>query len=60
MPSGWYLLFLLLRLLAIGWLVLQTWWLARDRMPRVVSPAETDPLAGPLTDAPDALLVRVT
>lgn len=60
MPSGWYLLFLLLRLLAIGWLVLQTWWLARDRMPRVVSAAETDPLAGPLTDAPDALLVRVT
>ena len=59
MPSGWYLLFLLLRLLSIGWLVAQTWWQVRDRMPMVLSPAETDPLAGPLTDAPDELIVRV-
>jgi hypothetical protein len=59
LPSGWYLLFLLLRLLAIGWLVLQTWWLARDRLPQIFSSHETDPLAGPLRDAPDALIVRV-
>ena len=59
LPSGWYLLFLALRLLAIGWLVLQTWWQARDRMPQVLSFYETDPLAGPLRDAPDALIVRV-
>ncbi len=59
LPSGWYLLLLLVRLLAIGWLVVQVWWQARDRMPHVVSPRETDPLAGPLRDAPDALIVRV-
>lgn len=59
LPSGWYMVVLLLRLLGIGWLVLQTWWLVRDRMPRMISPEETDPLAGPLTDAPDAMRVRI-
>lgn len=59
LPSGWYLLLLVVRLLGVGWLVAQTWSMARARMPWLVSAAETDPLAGPLTDAPDALVVRV-
>ena len=60
MPSGWYFLLVVVRLLGVGWLALLTWWLVRDRMPRSVSPDETDPLAGPLTDAPDALIVRAS
>ena len=47
MPSGWYLVFLLLRLLAIGWLALQTWWLAWDRLPEPCEPDEFGPGTGP-------------
>ncbi|MFZ1285464.1 MAG: glycosyltransferase 87 family protein [Candidatus Phosphoribacter sp.] len=59
LPSGWYALTLVVRLAGVGWLVVQTWRMARDRLPQLASPAESDPLAGPLANAPDALIVRV-
>jgi hypothetical protein len=36
----------------------QTFLIARQRLPAFADPIEPDQLAGPITDAPDALLVR--
>ncbi|MGB8383263.1 MAG: hypothetical protein WCG47_18785 [Dermatophilaceae bacterium] len=59
LPAGWYTLFLLLRIAAVAWLAVQVWRTAQARAPRAAEPEETDELAGPVRDAPDALVVRV-
>lgn len=59
LPTGWYVLFLALRVAAVGWLAVQAWRTARARLPVAVEPLESDELAGPVRDAPDALVVRV-
>ena len=61
LPSGWYLLALATRLVAVGALAVLTWRMAWRRPPDPDGPTaqETDPLAGPLTGAPDTLLVKV-
>lgn len=59
LPSGWYLLTLAVRVAGVLWLGMQTWWLATDRLPALFDPEEPDPLAGPLADAPDALVLRI-
>ena len=62
LPSGWYLVALAARLVAVVWLAVAVWRMAWRRPaanPEELTPPESDPLAGPLTGAPDALLVKV-
>jgi hypothetical protein len=59
LPAGWYLITVAARLAGVLWLAVRAWWLARARVPALFDPDEPDPLAGPLADAPDALLVRI-
>ncbi len=59
LPAGWYSLFLLVRLVAIAWLVRQTWRASRDRAPANLDPLEADQLAGPLAGRSDTLVIRV-
>lgn len=71
LPPGWYVAFLALRVLAVGYLVWRVWHHAARRdeapepLPRVAaepdpeSDAVVDELAGDFTDAPDALVVRL-
>jgi hypothetical protein len=59
LPPGWYALFLGLRVAGVVWLAVQVWRMARARPTASVEPDETDELAGPLREAPDALVVRV-
>jgi len=59
LPAGWYLLTVAVRLAAVVWLAVLTWWRASERPPAFLDPEETDQLAGPLAGAPDALLVRL-
>lgn len=59
LPAGWYALFLALRMAAVIWLAVQVWRMGQARLPSSAQPDETDELAGPLRDAPDALVVRV-
>jgi uncharacterized membrane protein len=59
LPTGWYVLFLSLRIAAVLWLAVHGWRMARARLPASVDPDETDDLAGPLRGAPDALVIRV-
>ncbi|HRW17337.1 MAG TPA: hypothetical protein P5181_00670 [Dermatophilaceae bacterium] len=59
LPTGWYLLFLLLRLLGVGWLAWRVTRQARERVPFEVDPAEPDPLAGPLAGLRDRVVVEV-
>lgn len=68
LPAGWYAFFLLLRLAGVAWLVGRTWRLATARSvvydedgavaDEVLGEQESDPLAGPLHEAPDDLVVR--
>ncbi|MGV1008629.1 MAG: glycosyltransferase 87 family protein [Dermatophilaceae bacterium] len=59
LPAGWYALFVALRIAGVLWLAVQVWRMGRARPPLSAQPDETDQLAGPLRDAPDALVVRV-
>ena len=62
LPSGWYLVALAARLVAVIWLAVTVWRTAWRRVPADIedlTPEETDPLAGPLERVPDALLVKV-
>jgi len=74
LPPGWYLAFLVVRLLAIGYLVWRVWHTAaqREEAPDLPTQRESsedpadpdsdavvDELAGDFTDAPDRLLVRL-
>ncbi len=59
LPVGWYALFLFLRIAGVLWLAVQVWRMGQARPPTIALPDETDELAGPLRDAPDALVVRV-
>jgi hypothetical protein len=75
LPPGWYLAFLVVRVLAVGYLVWRVWHTAalRDEAepangdhaayegmePDADSDAVVDELAGDFTDAPDRLLVRL-
>jgi len=66
LPAGFYLVLLLLRLAAIGWLAVQALRgclnVERDpvRVPEDGSPGRDDPLGGPVDEVPDALVVRLT
>jgi hypothetical protein len=56
LPAPWYAFFSMLRVVAVLWLVAVVWLRARGRWGRGTS--ETDDLAGPMSGAPDRLLVR--
>ena len=56
MPAPWYAFFSMLRVVAVLWLVAVVWLRARGRWGRGTS--ETDDLAGPMSGAPDRLIVR--
>lgn len=60
MPNGWYGFLSMLRVAAVGWLVVVVWLRARERWGRGdgSEPVETDELAGVMSGAPDRLLVR--
>lgn len=66
LPAGFYLILLLLRLAAIAWLAVQALRAGlhaeRDpvRAPEDGSPGRDDPQGGPVDEAPDALVVRLT
>lgn len=62
LPESWYSVFAMARVLAVVWLVALVWIRARERWldgPAPPGDRDTDGLAGPLTDAPDELLVRL-
>jgi cation transporter-like permease len=58
MPAAWYAFFSMLRVVAVLWLVAMIWLRARERWGR--SGSDPDDLAGPMTGAEDALIVRFT
>ncbi len=60
LPSSWYAAISMIRVLVVLWLVVSVWLRVRDRFgPAADEPhGEWDDLAGPLSGAPDALLVR--
>lgn len=64
LPNSWYAVFSMLRVVAVGWLVLAAWLQARRRLPEGVEGVEgeegeeADELAGALTHAPDRLRLR--
>jgi hypothetical protein len=66
LPAGFYLALLLFRLAAIGWLAIQAMRRCLDaerdpvRAPEDGGPGRDDPLGGPVDEAPDALVVRLT
>jgi hypothetical protein len=66
LPAGFYLVLLLLRLAAIGWLAVQALRRSLDsrrdpvRLPQDGAPGRDDPLGGPVDEVPDALVVRLT
>ncbi len=59
LPAGWYALFMALRVAGVLWLAVQVWRMGQARPASSQAPEETDELAGPVRDAPDALVVRV-
>ena len=56
LPAPWYAFFSMLRVVAVLWLVAVVWLRARGRWGR--GTLETDDLAGPMSGAPDRLIVR--
>jgi uncharacterized membrane protein len=59
LPAPWYATLLLVRVAALGWLVavvVRDMW--RPERDPVRATGEDDPLAGPLTGADDALILR--
>jgi uncharacterized membrane protein len=59
LPGSWYAGFSMLRALAVLWLVVSVWLRVRDRLPSSAErDGEWDDLAGPMSGADDALLVR--
>lgn len=61
MPNGWYGFLSMVRVAAVGWLVVVVWLRARERWGGAddgVQPVEPDELAGVMSGAPDRLLVR--
>jgi uncharacterized membrane protein len=59
LPSSWYAVFAMIRVVAVLWLIASVWFRARDRFgPLGGSRAEPDDLAGPMAGAEDAVLVR--
>ncbi len=61
MPAGWYCVFLLLRVAAVGYLVVRTWRTAAAYPDEEGADEEgTDEADGDFADAPDRLLVRLT
>ncbi|HET7397515.1 MAG TPA: hypothetical protein VFJ94_03240 [Intrasporangium sp.] len=58
LPNSWYSFFAMVRLTAVGWLVVAVWLRARARLPRREDAAEPDELAGVLAREPDRLQVR--
>jgi uncharacterized membrane protein len=61
MPNGWYGFLSMLRVAAVGWLVVVVWLRVRERWGGLgdgAEPVETDELAGVMSGAPDRLLIR--
>jgi uncharacterized membrane protein len=56
LPSSWYAVLSMIRVVAVLWLVAWVWLRARDRFGALQG--EPDDLAGPMAGAPDAVLVR--
>ncbi len=59
LPSGWYAVTLAARVAGVSWLAVQTVRLSRERLPGYLDPQESDPLAGPLSGAQDAVILQV-